>query len=294
MARVLILLPERDFDPTEVAVSWSVLQNNGHDVWFASPDGLASSGDDVMLTGQGLDPWGRVPVAKRAVGVGRILRADKDAREAYDRLVASDRFRHPLSWDVVHARDFDGLLFPGGHRARGMRPYLESSELQALAVEAFAADLPVAAICHGVLVLARAIDPITNRSVLWGHRTTSLTWALEKRAWSVTRLTRWWDRGYYRTYTEEPGQPAGFMSVEQEVTRALKSPADYENVTRSTPNSETKASGVARDTLDDARPAFIVQDGSYLSARWPGDVHTFASRFSWMLDEAALTSTRPA
>jgi len=35
--------------------------------------------------------------------------------------------------------------------------------------------------------------------------------------------------------------------------------------------------------MTDERPAFLVQDGRYLSARWPGDVHTFAKTFSKML-----------
>jgi hypothetical protein len=35
--------------------------------------------------------------------------------------------------------------------------------------------------------------------------------------------------------------------------------------------------------MDDERPAFVVEDGRYISARWPGDVHTFATRFSRLL-----------
>ncbi len=35
--------------------------------------------------------------------------------------------------------------------------------------------------------------------------------------------------------------------------------------------------------MSDERPAFVVRDGNYLSARWPGDVHTFARRFAEML-----------
>ena len=38
-ARVLMLLPARDFDPSEAAVSWEVLTRAGHTVWFATPDG---------------------------------------------------------------------------------------------------------------------------------------------------------------------------------------------------------------------------------------------------------------
>ena len=39
MARVLILLPARDFDPSEAAVSWRVLADAGHAVSFATPTG---------------------------------------------------------------------------------------------------------------------------------------------------------------------------------------------------------------------------------------------------------------
>jgi hypothetical protein len=37
---------------------------------------------------------------------------------------------------------------------------------------------------------------------------------------------------------------------------------------------------MARDTGADPRPAFVVEDGTYLSARWPGDAHTFAALLS--------------
>jgi hypothetical protein len=40
-----------------------------------------------------------------------------------------------------------------------------------------------------------------------------------------------------------------------------------------------------RDTIDDAGPAWVVRDGSYISARWPGDVHTFALTVSDLLSE---------
>jgi hypothetical protein len=50
-----------------------------------------------------------------------------------------------------------------------------------------------------------------------------------------------------------------------------------------TPNAARKSGGRARDTLTDARPAFVVEDGTYVSARWPGDVHTFSTRFASVL-----------
>ena len=130
---------------------------------------------------------------------------------------------------------------------------------------------------------ARAVDPVTERSVLHGRRTTALTWALERKAWGIARCTRFWDRDYYRTYVEEPGQRWGYMSVQQEVTRALADPADFADVEKGSPDWRRKTSGRARDTLTDARPAWVVRDGSYVSARWPGDAHTFARTFAEVL-----------
>jgi putative intracellular protease/amidase len=286
VATVLIPLPEVDFDPSEAAVSWRVLTQLGHAVVFATPDGNAARGDELMLTGRGLDAWGFVPGLRRLVAVGRPLRADAVARQSYVEMERSPEFRQPIGWRDIDLDEVDGLLLPGGHRARGMRLYLESRELQSVVLDAFRRDMPVAAICHGVLLAARTTDPSTGKSVLHGRKTTCLTWSLERTAWRVARVTRFWDRDYYRTYSEEPGQPAGYMSVQAEVTRALETPDDFEDVRPDDPDVRYKTGGRHRDGLDDERPAFVVQDRKYVSARWPGDAHTFAKRFAHVLEEA--------
>ena len=240
-----------------------------------------------MVTGRGLDPWGAVPGLRRLTVVGRVLRADADARRAYAALLQGPGLRVAPALGRGPAQPVRRLVLPGGHRARGMRPYLESAEVQQMAVDAFRAEKPVGAICHGVLVAARAVDPVTGRSVLHGRRTTALTWALEYKAWGIARWSRFWDSDYYRTYTKERGQRWGYMSVQQEVTRALADPADFADVEKGAPDWRRKTSGRARDTLDDDRPAWVVRDGSYVSARWPGDVHTFARTFAEVLAERA-------
>jgi putative intracellular protease/amidase len=277
-------IPDLDFDPTEVAVSWKVLSHAGHQVRFATPQGRTGRGDDLMVTGRGLDPWGFVPGLSHIVGVGRILRADARGRAAYGEMLQSDEFAHPLSWDDIDVKEIDGLILPGGHRARGMRSYLESPVLQHVVIQAFHRQLPVAAVCHGVLLAARSTDPETGRSVLYGRRTTGLTWSLERRAWHVARVTRFWDPGYYRTYPEQPGEPAGFRSVQEEVSRSLARESDFVDVDPDQSDAALKMSGRARDSPDDDRPAFVVADGNYLSARWPGDVHTFARRFAALVN----------
>ncbi|WAC93717.1 type 1 glutamine amidotransferase domain-containing protein [Mycobacterium sp. Aquia_213] len=276
MGTVLIPIPDRDFDPTEVAVSWRVLTDNGHRVIFATESGTAAVADDIMVTGRGLDIWSALPVLGSLPLVGLVLRADTNGRDAYAAMVRSPEYRHPGRWRNATLDGVDAVLLPGGHRARGMRSYVDSGILQRLVIEAFGRELIVAAICHGVLLAARSVDPGTGRSVLYGRKTTALTWAMEGLAWRLTRITRFWDPDYYRTYPEQPGQPGGYMSVQSEVTRALEDPTDFRDVERGTPHWRRKSSGMARDTATDSRPAFVVDDGNYISARWPGDTHTFA------------------
>jgi putative intracellular protease/amidase len=287
VAVVLMPVPGLDSDPTEVAVSWKVLSDLGHDVRFATPTAAPGRSDDLMVSGIGLDPWGWIPGVRRLVGVGRVLRADARGRAAYGELLRAPAVANPIAWADIEIDGFDGLLLPGGHRSRGMRPYLESPVLQRVVVDTFGAGKPVAAICHGVLLAARSVDPATGRSVLYGRRTTALTWALERRAWHVARVTRFWDPDYYRTYGEEPGQPAGYRSVQQEVTRALARPEDFLDVAPDAPDRAVASGGRVRDRAGDARPAFVVRDGSYVSARWPGDAHTFAATFASVLEDRA-------
>src|SRR6202045_1730546 len=158
MARVLFLLPARDFDPSEAAVSWQVLVNAGHVVAFATPDGRPAVADDMMLTGEGLDPWGAIPLLRNLPLIGLLMRANRDARKAYAGMIADPNYGAPQRWDAVDASAFDGLLLPGGHRARGMRDFLESDILQRLVADFFDEQKPVAAICHGVLLAARSIS----------------------------------------------------------------------------------------------------------------------------------------
>jgi len=263
-------------------VPWKLLTARGHEVMFATPEGEPGVADDMMLTGEGLDLWSALPLLRKVTLVGAVLRANADARAAYAQMVTSPAFRAPLSWRDLATLQFEGVIFPGGHRARGMRAYLESTEVQRLAVAAFASERPVGAICHGVLVLARSIDPATGRSVLHGRQTTALTWALENAGASIAGFTRFWDRNYYRTYPDPPGQP-GYMSVQQEVTRALAKPADFCDIPSDDPLLRLKSSGRARDSEADQSAAFVVRDGNYVSARWPGDAHAFALAFAALL-----------
>jgi putative intracellular protease/amidase len=282
MSHIVFPLPAKDFDPSEVAISWSVLTASGHKITFSTPDGQPAQADPVMLSGRGLDPWSAIPGIGGFRLIGLMLRANADARRAYADMIASPAYRAPLTWANTHAEAFDGLLLGGGHRARGMRQYLESPILQDLVAKVFAANKPVAAICHGVLLAARS-RAADGKSVLHGRKTTALTWKQERTASQFAHLGRFWDRNYFRTYPEEPGQPQGYMSVQQEVTRNLARPEDFLDVPPNNAHFRKKNSGLSRDTLDDDTPAWVVQDGNYVSARWPGDAHSFAKTFARVL-----------
>jgi putative intracellular protease/amidase len=238
MKRVLVPLPDRDFDVTEVAVPWKLLRRAGHEVVFATEQGAVAAGDPRLISG---------------VIFGQ-LGADAEAKAFYAELLQSPEFQRPLTWSSLRQADFDALLLPGGH-APGMRQYLGSELLQSRIAGFWNSPVPIAAICHGVLVLARSRH--RGKSVLHTARTTSLTKWQERLAYYLT----FWKLGkYYRTY------PA---YVEDEVKAALDSPAQYQR---------GPITWGARGTATHDDPAFVVEDGRYVSARWPGDAYLFARK----------------
>ena len=226
-----------------MAVPWRLLTRLGHVVRFATERG------------------GRAPEADQRLLDGVIfgqLGAAAAPKTFYRDMEADEEFRAPLSWEDVKPEEFDGLILPGGH-APGMRQYLGSDSLQRKVAEYWALGRPVGAICHGVLVLARARDPLTDRSLLYGRRTTCLPKYMERSAFVSTA----WKLGrYYRTYPQY---------VEDEVRGALRDAADFVRGPRVL---------FRRGTEADDRPAFCVHDGDYVSARWPGDAFLFTKLFA--------------
>lgn len=243
MAVIVFPLPDRDFDVTEVAVPWKLLTRAGHEVRFATETGAVAACDPLLLTGV----------------VAGQLGADPEPRAFYAEMVESPAFKAPLRWDAVTVDAADAVWWAGGH-AKGMRPYLESATLQELARSFAASGKPVAAICHGTLVLARA-------GVLAGKRTSCLPKYMEMTAWS---LTAWKLGDYYRTYPE---------TVEDEVRR-LGGIVETGPVTL-----------ISRGTDTDDRAAHVTTDGSYLSARWPGDAYLLARRLIERLSAASPSPT---
>lgn len=236
--RVCIPVPIIGFDPTEVAVPWTILTASNIECVFATPEGSSGpvpQADPVMVTGQGLFllKWS--------------LRADANGQAAYQAVCDSGNMANRVAYSELRSDEFDGLLLPGGHCPE-MRPYLEDATLQAFVRQFSATGKPVAAVCHGVVLAARS-------GILTGKQVTALPSWMEGIAHNLTRL---WMGNYYKTY---PG-----TSVEKEVTESC---AEY------LPGPKS----LTRDSEGNLEAGFIVEDGSLLTARWPGDAHRFSHRF---------------
>ena len=78
---------------------------------------------------------------------------------------------------------------------------------------------------------------------------------------------------------ETKDEPEGYWSVESEVKRALEDESDFLDVPSNETHHFLKASGMFRDTKDDDKPSWVVSDGNYISARWPGDAHAMTRKF---------------
>ncbi len=236
---VLIPLPRYGFDPTEAAIPWQILTRHNYHVFFCSPNGQKAQADRIILTGEKQGIW------------KPLLRAGKDAVQAYREMENSPSFNAPLPYSQVKERDFDVLFLPGGHD-KGVKEYLESEILQQLIVDFFKNKKPVAAVCHGPLLVARSINPETGKSVIYNYKTTALLKSQERLAYFLTKL---WLKDYYLTYPQ--------TTVEDEVKTFLA----HKN------NFIKGPFPMFRDNAKHLRRGFVVQDKNYLSARWPGDIY---------------------
>lgn len=243
---ILFPLPDRDFDVTEVAVPWKLLTRAGHRVIFATESGATPAADPLLLTGVVFGQLGAKP----------------EPLSFYRELERDPAFLRPAAWSALDPRAHDALFLAGGH-APGMRQYLEGVALRSVIRSFFDDRRPVAAICHGVLAAARTTDPATGRSVLCGRRSTCLPKYMERTAYL---LTAWKLGRYYRTY------PA---YVEDEVVAALGDRARFVRGPFTLLRHGTDA---------DDRGAFVVEDGTYLSARWPGDAYRLARALARLVE----------
>jgi putative intracellular protease/amidase len=240
---VLIALPSRDFDPSEVAVPWSFFKKVGLNFVFGTTDGERAFCDPKLIDGV---LFGQLGALSENVNL-------------YQQMEQTAAFRDPVRFEDLDVESLGGIILPGGH-AQGMRAYLEDTSLRRIVRDAAAQNLPIGAICHGTVVLARTILAKTGRSVIHGKRVTTLPKRFECAAWL---LTAWKLGGYYRTYS---------IWVEEEVGRAVGDPrwsaSEFEG------GSVVTGSFLARYD----RP-WVVRDGMFVTGRWPGDAQKFAETF---------------
>lgn len=180
MQKILIPIPDTDFDLTEVAVPWKRFTENGFQVVFATEHGAVGKTDQRLIDGV---IFGQLGAKKYAIAM-------------YNAMILSDEFIHPITYKNINPDDYIFLHLPGGH-AKGVKQYLESNVLQNKVAQFFEQQKLVGSICHGAIVLARTKDKKTQKSIVKDYKLTALTKSLEKLAYYITA----WKLGdYYRTY----------------------------------------------------------------------------------------------
>jgi putative intracellular protease/amidase len=200
--RACLFMADYGSDPTESAVPWQYLTERGVEVDVATEHGGMPEADRRMYKGL----------------FSLLAGADRPAKAAYAKLIASLSERKPLSWSdkAFHPLAYDLLVIPGGHDVRihparllvlsyraqkGVRQMYESASLQRHVVDFMphtrgsGSNKVAASICHGPLLLAFAKDA-DGKSVLHDRKVTGLPEAFEQKAHNLTRLIF---GDYYRT-----------------------------------------------------------------------------------------------
>jgi putative intracellular protease/amidase len=229
---ILIPLPDQDFDPTESATPWMVCQQRGWKVSFSTADGKVAAADHRLLLGPLRGPLG----------------AGRKAQAAYRAMISDPAYQQPITYAAIDPEQFSGVVLTGGH-APGMKQFLESAVLREKILAFWQTGTVIGAICHGVLILARTIDPHTGNSILNGSQVTALTKNLERSGYG---LTFWFLGRRYRTYD---------CYVADEVRSVLRTPSDFSN------------------GLSMLLP-YVVTDGRLVTARWPLDAAVFSAAFA--------------
>lgn len=276
--RILFPLPVGGFDPTEVAVPWKILTQRGHQVTFATPQGQVSTGADQHVL-QGL--------------LGGLIQVFPQPYQDYLDMIQSEEYLHPISFhDLIHAENenirinqFDGVFIGGGHHPV-MSTLLNAHVLHEAVRHYWTLNKPVAAVCHGVLVLSRA--GIFNTYTL---NTTAVPRYLEAQGYLLTKYLA--GMGDYQLsttlqrYTQDEIEDAIYKGITQTPFDAPQQQHDdASNTSQSTPTSHFISgpydllAPLMPGSLHDHTHAFIVEDNHYLSGRFWGDAYLLALRFA--------------
>jgi putative intracellular protease/amidase len=212
--------------------------------------------------------------------VGALLGANREAKEAYHAMTASDSnaagsINKPHAWTspTFSLAEYDLVFLPGGHD-KGVRQIIDSSKMHDLLSDFFpktrrtntSLKRTLAAICHGVQVLAFTPGNTTtstgkSKSIIHDAKTTALPAFMED---SIFWLTRLFLGDYYKTYGY------GSKSVQSFVQDGLDDPKQF-------------VSG----PIWKAGAPFIVEDETYnyVTGRFPPDARLLAKRTVEMVKE---------
>jgi putative intracellular protease/amidase len=235
--KVLMPLPDHDFDPTEAAIPWKLCTSHGMQVVISTEHGYIPQTDLNRLNGP----------------LPGLISAGANVKSAYKDMTQDPLFQNPIPYAEIEPNQFDALLLPGGDAPR-MRQYLDSELLRSKVLGFWQQGKLIGAICHGMLVIARTIDPQTGRSVLYGHKVTAIPSSLDKLAY---RLDHWLTKHGYIMYDQ---------CVSDEVRSCLARPEDF-----------SRGPGLLAP--------FAVTDGNLVTARWYMDAELFTKRFIDQLDK---------
>jgi putative intracellular protease/amidase len=159
-------------------------------------------------------------------------------------MTQDNAYQHPILYSEIDPDRHIAILLPGGH-ASGVRQYLESTVLQSKVLQFWQQSKLLGAICHGVLVLARTIDPKTGHSILYGYKITATPHSLDRIGYLLnSRLLR---RSYITYY--------------EEVRACLEHPEDFSN-----------GSNLFKP--------YVVHEGNLITARYWHDAELFTERFA--------------
>lgn len=229
---ILMPLPDQDFDPTESATPWKVCTSRGWRVAFSTEHGNVAQADLHKLKGP----------------LPGLLSAGAKAQAAFRQMTQDPAYQHPIPYAEIDPDRDEAMLLPGGDTPR-MRQYLESPVLRSKVLQFWQQGKLIGAICHGVLVLARTIDPQTGRSVLYGHKVTALPKSLDRAGYL---LDTWMLRRGYLIYP---------CCVAEEVRACLEHPEHFS------------------DGPSILVP-YVVADGNLITSRWYMDAELFSERFA--------------
>jgi len=240
---ILMPLPDHDFDPTESSIPWKACNSQSWRVEFSTEHGNMPQADLNKLKGP----------------LPGLISAGSKARLAYQQMSEDPSYRHPIPYPEIDAARYTALLLPGGDGLR-MRQYLENSLLQNKVLQFWQRGKLIGAICHGILVVARTIDPQTGRSVLYGRKVTALPKSLDRLAYL---LDKWLVKHGYIMYSS---------CVADEVRGCLERPEDF-----------SPGPGLLGP--------YVASDDNLITARWYMDAELFAKCFVEQLDRRMQTGS---